>query len=157
MRLTNVIPRTGICFPMSAGSVDQALAELVRELVAAERLPPALEESALLNLMKREAIGPTAVGQGVAVPHTRLAGLETMVGALGVSREGIPFDESPSGRVHAMFLFLAPVWDHEGYLNLLALVSRIVRDGSFVQQALAAETSARLATLLREFEGRIQP
>jgi PTS system nitrogen regulatory IIA component len=107
--------------------------------------------------MKREAIGPTAVGQGVAVPHTRLAGLESMVGALGVSPAGIPFDESSGGRVHAMFMFLAPVWDHEGYLNLLAMVSRIVRDGTFVQQARGAETAARLTTLLREFEGRIAP
>ena len=155
LRLTEVIPRNAIRFPLESASPDGALAELTRVLVESGRLPRELEENALIGLLKREALGPTGIGHGIAVPHTRVAGLKAICGALGVSSEGVAFRSPDQSLVHAVFLFLAPERDHAGYLQLLALVSRIVQEGGFVPSACEAGTSARLATLLREFEAKI--
>lgn len=155
MRLTQVIRPSTVVYPLDAQSVDQALGEMVRAMVTAERLAPELEASALLSLMKREAIGPTGIGRNVAVPHTRLPLLDELTGALGISPGGIPFGSAPP--VHVVFLFLAPVWDHEGYLALLAMVSRIVRNGEFVSAMRHASSAEQIADGLRQFEARISP
>ncbi|MHC5020123.1 MAG: PTS sugar transporter subunit IIA [Planctomycetota bacterium] len=155
MRLSQVIAPGAVTFPLEARSVDQALGELVRSMVSAGRLAPELEDPALLSLMKREAVGPTGLGRGVAVPHARLPRLDDICGALGVSPGGIPFGSAPP--VHVVFLFLAPVWDHEGYLALLAMVSRIVRSGDFVNAVRRADDVDGVARALKQFEAGLSP
>lgn len=155
MWLTQVISPAAVTYPLEARSVDQALGELVQSMVSAGRLAPELADPALLSLMKREAVGPTGLGRGVAVPHARLPRLDDICGALGVSPGGIPFGSAPP--VHVVFLFLAPVWDHEGYLALLALVSRIVRSGDFVKSVRECGDVDAVNRALKEFEAGASP
>ncbi len=128
---------------------------MVAGLRSAGRIRPDQEEDALVNLLKREAVGPTGIGQGVAVPHARLRGLKDLTGALGISPGGVQFTSLDGSLVHVVFLILAPESAVGGYLNLLALVSRIVRDGGFLTRALSAKDPAEVARILRTSEERL--
>lgn len=107
-------------------------------LIGGEQVPALLEA-----IIRRDELGPTGIGEGVAVPHAWHAGLGRMIAALGVSRQGIDYPSLDGEPVHIVLLILTPpdrtleprkqatfgVWLHH------------LRDASF-RSALAAAGSA---------------
>ena len=85
--------------------------------------------------MDREAIGTTGVGQGVAIPHGRTDTVNSLVGAFGISKQGIDFDSLDGEPVHLVFLLLSPFDSGGHHLRALARISRLFKD-KFFRQAL---------------------
>ena len=59
-------------------------------------------------ILKREELGSTGIGRGVAVPHTKHASVHELVGAVAVSEEGVDFDSLDGEKVHLLFLLISP-------------------------------------------------
>jgi nitrogen PTS system EIIA component len=114
-----------------------ALEEMARALVpAGVTLHPAV----ILDLLgQREALGSTAIGRGVAVPHARSVLIGERAVLVARSARGIDF-EAPDGEpVHLLFLIVAPSVEHDPiYLQLLADIVRAVRLSKVRQRLLAA-------------------
>lgn len=155
MRLGDLINRDHIVDKLRARSKEEAIAELVDVLVRNGEVRPEDREDVLIALLKREALAHTDIGMGIAVPHAMVKSVKGLVGALGVSREGVHFDGlNPA---HVIFLFVSSKRNPQEHLKLMATVSRIASDPEYVHLLQSANTRPRINRLIREAEDRIFP
>ena len=125
--------------------------EVLRELAAAvcARQPELAPEKVRAALESREELGSTGIGDGVAIPHAKLAALTEEVLVCGRSDQGIAFG-SPDGRpVHLFFLLLAPTRSGSAYLARLAELARFLRDHQTVSRLLQAESREEIAAIIQ--------
>ena len=101
-------------------------------------------------LLDREKLGSTGIGDGIAIPHGKLAGLEEMVVAFGRSRSGIAFEAMDGKPVHLFFLLMAPENSAGQHLKVLAKISRMLKDAGFRKNLLEAKTHDDLVRLISE-------
>jgi PTS system nitrogen regulatory IIA component len=90
------------------------------------------------QITKREELGSTGVGNGVALPHARLRGLKVPFGLLARLRQGIDFAAIDDQPVDIVFLLLLPETADGAQLNALACVARAMRDPETLQRVRAA-------------------
>lgn len=101
-------------------------------------------------LIQREALGPTGVGHGVALPHARLPGLDQVVGAFVLLEKPIDFSAVDRQPVDIAFALFAPDGAGVDHLKALALVARTLRDSSFCTKLRANRDPGTLFTILTE-------
>lgn len=116
-------------------------AEVLAEMVAvlAQNLPNMDAEAAFRVLTDRESLGSTGIGDGVAIPHGKLEGLERIVLVVGRSVEGVDFDALDRKPCHIFFMVLAPEQVAGMHLRILASITRLLKDESFRKAFLTAE------------------
>lgn len=101
-------------------------------------------------LRAREALGPTGVGHGVALPHARLPGLTKVLGAFILLEKPIDFDAVDREPVDIAFALFAPEDAGVEHLKALALVSRTLREPSICAKLRANHDPATLYTIISE-------
>src|SRR4030081_1974392 len=79
------------------------------------------------DLLKREELGSTGIGRGVAIPHARLPDLQRPYGLLAKLKQPIEFDAIDGQPVDIVFVLLLPAAAENGQLGPLALVARTLR------------------------------
>jgi nitrogen PTS system EIIA component len=84
-------------------------------------------EQIAMEILKRESLGSTGMGEGVAIPHARLREIEKPFGLLARLRHPIDFDAIDGKPVDLVFLLLLPVAPPGEQLNALASVARLLR------------------------------
>ena len=92
------------------------------------------------EIAKREELGSTGVGNGVALPHARLRGLKTPFGLLARLRRGIDFEAIDDQPVDIVFLLLMPDAPNNAKFNALACVARALRDPGALERVRGAPT-----------------
>ncbi|MBF0427154.1 MAG: PTS sugar transporter subunit IIA [Magnetococcales bacterium] len=123
-------------------SKDGVLAQLAGVLAA--DLSGVRARRVLEVLWERENIGSTGVGQGIAIPHGRLAGVATPVAALGRSQAGVDFMAMDGLPVHLVVALLLPPEASESHLQLLAAISRMLRHPDSRRRLMLAPDRAAL-------------
>lgn len=103
-------------------------------------------------LSAREALGPTGVGHGVALPHARLAGIDQVLGAFVLLDKPIDFDSVDRQPIDIAFALFAPENAGVEHLKALALVSRTLRDTAICAKLRANSDPATLYTILTSAE-----
>ena len=98
--------------------------------------------------MQRERLGSTGVGEGVAIPHARLADVKAPIGALLVLGEGVDFDAVDERPCDIIFMLLAPMTSGADHLRALAQVSRAFRHGDVRERLRQATTPAEIMSIL---------
>jgi two-component system sensor histidine kinase KdpD len=107
------------------------------------------EEEAWRALTQRERQGSTFLGEDVALPHARLAGVEHAVVGLGLAKQGV--SEAATGRsVRIVFLLLSPVSPPEVHVRHLSLISRLSQQPLLRQDLIAAGTAGEAGRVLQE-------
>ncbi|MBE9547017.1 MAG: PTS sugar transporter subunit IIA [Proteobacteria bacterium] len=101
-------------------------------------------------LLEREKLGSTGIGDGIAIPHGKLAGLENLIVSFGRSKDGINFDSMDGKPVHIFFLLMAPENSAGQHLKALAKISRMLKDGSFRTELMEAESTEVLYRVIAE-------
>jgi PTS system nitrogen regulatory IIA component len=116
----------GLVLPrLEARDRTGVLREMAARLEA--RHAPGLDDSLLDKLLKREELGTTAIGKGVAVPHCRAKGLKAPALLLGLSTHGVAFDAVDGKPSHVFFLLVSPEDNPGAGLRLLAAIAGLVR------------------------------
>jgi PTS system nitrogen regulatory IIA component len=130
-------------------------AGVLREMseTLAARHADEIDGSLLDKLLKREELGTTAIGHGVAVPHCRIKVLKRPVLLLGLSRDGVAF-EAVDGKLSHVFFLLASPEDNPGDgLRLLAAIAGLTRTSrTLASKLLRATTAADVLKVLRAEE-----
>lgn len=103
-------------------------------------------------LIDREGLGPTGVGQGIALPHARLPEVDRVVGLFLRLEKPLDFDAVDRQPVDLVFALLAPENAGVDHLKALALVSRTLRDSSVCAKLRANTDPATLHTILTEMQ-----
>ena len=101
-------------------------------------------------LQERESLGPTGVGNGIALPHARLDGLEKVHGLFIRVEKPMDFEAVDRQPVDLIFALLAPQDAGVEHLKALAMVSRTMRDNGLCSKLRANADTATLHTLLTE-------
>jgi PTS system nitrogen regulatory IIA component len=125
--------------------------QLLQELSARAARLTGLEERYIFDvLLQRERLGSTGLGQGIAIPHGKFAGLKRIVGIFARLAEPIDFDAVDGDPVDVVFLLLAPEGAGADHLKALARISRLLREGQAVEKLRASKDAAALYAVLTE-------
>ncbi len=128
---------------LGARTKQDALAEMVAVLSSAPEVGDAAELRGAIAA--REELLSTGIGLHIGVPHVRLASVADIVMAVGLARHGIADYESIDGLpVYLIFAIAARTDQHTEYIQLLVLVSRLMREPGCGQRLLTAETAMEL-------------
>jgi PTS system nitrogen regulatory IIA component len=105
-------------------------------------------DSMVKVLLEREKLGSTGIGDGIAIPHGKLSGLENLVVSFGRSKEGIEFDSLDGKPVHIFFLLMAPENSAGQHLKALAKISRMLKEETFRNDLMKMQTSDEIYSLI---------
>jgi nitrogen PTS system EIIA component len=148
MKITEMLREEFVLDELKAGNKRDVLAELA-DAFAKGKIK--FDREAMIHvLLEREKLGSTGIGEGIAIPHGKLAGLEEMVVAFGRSHRGIEFEAMDGKPVHLFFLLMAPENSAGQHLKALAKISRMLKDGAFRQHLMEAVTHDDLMALIAE-------
>ena len=148
MKIIDILSKGAIVPNGSYGSKRQLLEELAK--VAATQT--GLDERIVFDaLLERERLGTTGVGKGVALPHTRLAGLDKIFCAF-IKSEPVSFDAVDGKPVDLIFLLLAPEESGADHLKALAKLSRILRDETAAEGLRGAKTTDDVFALIEKYD-----
>ncbi|MDR1661628.1 MAG: PTS IIA-like nitrogen regulatory protein PtsN [Azoarcus sp.] len=104
------------------------------------------------KLFARERLGSTGLGQGIAIPHSRVAGLAEAAGAFIRLATPVPFDALDGRPVNLVFVLLVPEEANDAHLQLLSELARMFSDRAFREKLLAAPDAATLHALLTDWQ-----
>ena len=125
MLLRELFTADTIRLPLRATTKDEVLAEMVGLLGVDEKSSDTL----LKMLKRRESLGSTGVGRGVAVPHCRSLVVNRLQLAYGCSPHGIAFDSADGLPVHHVFLIVAPPNEMSNqYLPTLGKIAQLAKE-----------------------------
>ena len=148
MRMSDFVVRDSIVVPLTATGKEGVIREMVEGLRAAGQFKNADVEDIIRAILKRELLGSTGIGRGVAIPHTKHASVERLAGTVAVSHKGVGF-ESLDGEPVFVFVLLISPQDRPGdHLRALENVSRCLRDDAFVKALRSASTREETGRLL---------
>jgi PTS system nitrogen regulatory IIA component len=125
--------------PGVLGELSCALAQQVGD-IPAERLTSVL--------LDRERLSSTGIGEGVAIPHGKLAGLPGLVAAFGISRKGLDFEAIDGKPTHLVFALLAPENSAGIHLKALARISRLFKNAAFRKAIVDAPSAEAIYDLI---------
>jgi len=135
-------------------SKEEVIRELVGLLVRAGSIKERDVHKLVQILLKRESLGSTGIGQGVAIPHGKSDCVTKLIGAFGVSRAGVDFDALDGEPVTLFFLLVAPEDSAGPHLKALARISRLLKDKHFRDGLRAAKDEKTLVRIIREEDER---
>ena len=147
MEIVNLLTPDGIVPNLRATSKKQALQELAKN--AAEIT--GLHERVIFDvLLERERLGTTGVGNGIAIPHGKLSGIDRLHGVFARLETGIDFEAIDERPVDLIFMLLAPENAGADHLKALARVSRLLRDAVICEKLRGSDKAEALYALLTE-------
>src|SRR5262245_15886152 len=145
MDLATLLTPERVALDLAGHSKAQALGELAA-LVAG---PASVEAGKILDaLLQRERLGTTGVGDGIAIPHAKVAGLERIVAAFARLDRPVEFEALDGKPVDLLFLILAPAGAGADHLKALARIARVLRDPALCQQLRRESAPARIVELI---------
>jgi len=147
MDLSDLVTPEAILPSLKANSKKQALQAIAEKAAALTGLP---EKDILETLLKREKLGSTGVGGGIAIPHGKLPGLERIFGLFARMPRAIDFEALDEHPVDLIFLLLAPEGAGADHLKALARVARLFREPGVVMKLRATDDATALFAVLTE-------
>lgn len=133
MKFSDFIPTSAIIMDLKATEKKETIKEMVEKVKDVFNINEISTTEIIDALMKREKIGSTGIGSGIAVPHAKLDGLKGVVGVFGRSTHGVEFDAVDGAPVHLIFLELAPTDQPEQHLQALQHISRAIKRPNFAK------------------------
>jgi PTS system nitrogen regulatory IIA component len=154
MKILDLIPEGGVVGDLRSETKEGVLRELSEAVC---RAVPGLSADHLASvLMDRESLGSTGIGEGFAIPHGKMPGIDRLVAAFGRSRAGVQFASLDGKPARLFFLVVAPENNSAGiHLKVLARISRLAKDERFRRRLLEAEGIGDLVQILREEDERV--
>lgn len=153
MKFADFVSPEAIKAHLDADDKEGVIREMTQSLLKAGKIAEGEVESIVKAILKREELGSTGIGRGVAVPHTKHPSVDRLVGTVAVSSEGVDFNSLDGERVQLFFLLVSPPDRPGDHLRALENISRQLRDDTFCKFLKQAKTPADIQVLLEEADG----
>ena len=147
MELSDLISSDSIVSTLKVGSKKQALQELSH---LAEKITGISSRDIFGTILQRERLGSTGVGQGIAIPHGKLEGLDRLFAIFARLETPISFDAMDDQPVDLIFMLLAPESAGADHLKALARISRTLRDPEITKKLRSSDSKTELYTILTQ-------
>lgn len=153
IRITDFVIREAILPVVTAQTKEDVIKELVASLAAAGKVAAGEEANIVKAILRREQLGSTGIGRGVAIPHAKHESISRLTGTVALAPQGIPFESLDDKPVTIIFMILyAPERPGE-HLRALDAVSRLLREDKFREELLRCQTRDEIWRLLSEADG----
>jgi len=142
MKIHKLIEPENVFLDLDADDISSALAA-----VAAKVAPTlGLDETKVVQaLLEREALGSTSVGDGFAIPHCKIQGLNQIAIALARFASPIGFGPDADQPVSFLFVVLSPPDQPAAHLQVLSQIARVLKRGDLRTELLVVEDRAAVA------------
>jgi PTS system nitrogen regulatory IIA component len=148
MKILDILAPEAVIPALRATTKSDALQEIATLLAT---LHPEIDRARLVQVLQdREALGSTAIGEGIAIPHGKLSGVANVVAAFARSDQGLDFDSLDGKPTRLFFLLVAPEDSAGAHLKALARVSRLLKDKAFRDRLAAGGTAEQLFAIIKE-------
>jgi PTS system nitrogen regulatory IIA component len=148
VKITDFLTAQTVIPTLASRDKNAALQEMAEGLVSYHRQLD--KQKVLAVLLDREKISTTAIGEGVAIPHGKLPGVDRVMGMFARSPEGVDFASLDGGPTHLFFVLIAPENAAADHLKALARISRLLKDEAFRRRLMEAQTGQELFNIIAE-------
>jgi PTS system nitrogen regulatory IIA component len=131
MQIIDFLSKKAIVTDIKSTKKEDVIKELVDALVNSADIEKRHRNKLIEALMAREALGSTAIGQGIAIPHAKSDCVDKLIAAFGLSKKGVDFDSLDGEPAYIFFLLVAPQDSAGPHLKALARISRLLKDKYF--------------------------
>lgn len=131
MKFSDFICRDAVRTKIEADQKESVIRAMTKSLLDAGRIQEKDYESIVEAILKREELGSTGIGRGVAVPHTKHPSIDKLIGTVAISEQGVDFESLDGEKVHLLFLLVSPPDRPGDHLRALENISRQLRDDAF--------------------------
>lgn len=133
---------------------DDVLKEMVNFLKKKNKISKGRE--LYEKLLRREELGSTAIGGGVAIPHCKMKGVNNPIVLLAVSRQGVSFQSLDGKPCYILFLVISSPENPSLNLQILAAIAHLVRkSNSLRKKTLDSKSISSLLDVIREEEEKL--
>ncbi len=150
MKFVDFVSRDAIRTSIDVDGKEQVIRAMATALLESGKISEDQHESIVEAVLKREELGSTGIGRGVAVPHTKHPSVSELVGTVAVSEDGVDFDSLDGEKVHLLFLLISPPDRPGDHLRALENISRQLRDDTFCRFLKQSKTPEDVWHLLEE-------
>ncbi|MEX0701040.1 MAG: PTS sugar transporter subunit IIA [Planctomycetales bacterium] len=150
MKLSDFVVAEAIVPDLQANSKEAAIRAMVASLKDSGTIPAAEEDSIVAAILKREELGSTGIGNGVAVPHTKHSSVDRLVATVALAKKGIDFASLDGEAVYILFLLISPPDRPGDHLRGLENISRHLRNQNFCNFLRQASSRDDVVDLLHE-------
>ena len=147
MNISDLLAPDSVLPALKVQSKKQLLQELAARAALQTRLP---EKRIFETLTERERLGTTGVGQGIAIPHGRMAEVTRITGVFARLESGLDYEAVDGQPVDLVFMLLAPENAGADHLKALARVSRLLRHQATCEKLRAANTAEAIYAILTD-------
>lgn len=145
MDLSDLVQPQAILPALKANSKKQLLQLLAERAAAVTGIP---EREIFDTILQRERLGSTGVGNGIAIPHGKLAGVKKITGVFARLEQPVDFEALDDQPVDLVFLLLAPEGAGADHLKALSRIARVLRDADVVAKVRGTRDAAAIHALL---------
>ncbi len=150
MKFSDFVSGKAIRADLRSTDKTSVIGELVESLLSAGEIKAADKDDIVKAILKREELGSTGIGRGIAVPHTKHPSVNKLIGTVGVSTNGVEFESLDGEKVQLFFLLVSPPDRPGDHLRALENISRQLRDETFCRFLKQSKTSDDIFQLLNE-------
>lgn len=150
MKLTEFVVERAIIPDLKATSKEEAIREMVAGLKSAGRIANDHDGQIVGAILKREELGSTGIGRGVAVPHTKHPSVDSLICTVAISRSGLDFASLDGEDVYILFLLVSPPDRPGDHLRGLETITRHLKNDDFCRFLRQSTTQAQVWDLMSE-------
>jgi len=150
MKLCDFVVSGAIVPGLPVGSKEMAIRAMVSSLQQAGSIMAEDEDNIVAAILKREELGSTGIGRGVAVPHTKHGSTDKLIAAVALAKEGVDFASLDGEPVYIIFLLISPPDRPGDHLRGLENISRHLRNDHFCKFLRQSKTQEDIWELLLE-------
>lgn len=152
MKIVDLIKRDMVVPALVATEKRDILEELAHYMAGRH---PRIDRATLARvLIEREQLASTAIGEGVAIPHGKLASVGEIIACLGRAPAGVDFDSMDGQPTYLFFVLVAPESSTGAHLKALARISRVFKDPEFRKRLLAAPDAEAMYSVVAEEDAK---
>jgi len=155
MKFADFIVNDAVKAEIKATDKQGVIREMVQSISDAGGMKKEDYEGIVKAIIKREELGSTGIGRGIAVPHTKHAGAKRLVGSVAVSADGIDFDSLDCEKVQLFFLLISPPDCPGDHLRALEHITRQLKDDTFCRFLKQSKTKEDILSLLEEADNNM--
>ena len=155
MKFADFIVSEAVKAEINATDKHGVIREMVQSIADVGGLKKEDYEGIVKAIIKREELGSTGIGRGIAVPHTKHSGVKRLVGTVAVSGDGIEFDSLDCEKVQLFFLLISPPDCPGDHLRALEHITRQLKDDTFCRFLKQSNTKEDILSLLEEADNNM--
>ena len=156
MNLSEIYTEETVIEDLKGADKDAVLEEMVAVLERLKLIPARKAPDLKAALVRREQMGSTGIGRGIAVPHVKHKSLAGLVGVLGRSKGGVEFQALDGAPVHLIFMLISGENLIEPHLNALKKISALSSDEDMLRFLRNAKDRSEIAELIKEADERVE-